>query len=361
MNKFFCKIIYVFFISAVLFSCTVTGFCAEKSEPDSFDISKGCISVYSKAGNVFILQNGKEKLYDRAVKFVGSSMENNIEITLDSKEKTELNIVFDGLSIDVSEKENAAAVKIVCKNNNKVNIITASETVLKSGKDCAGIDIENTDNGETEFCDEKDDIKGYGKLFVHGGRRGAGIGGGYNKSLRNVIISGGNIEAKNGETAAGLGGGGYGNCENIEITGGSLIAGGGEASNNLTCLGAGIGGGFMGQCKNLHISGGFCVGIGYYFSPGIGGGCGANSEDIIIDGGNVLASGRNSDYASIGNSFYSNKADKNIKVDKSCFIVPDEKKTTDFVYIINGVLLLAVICKIIYDCIKKSKRGEKGD
>ena len=168
-------------------------------------------------------------------------------------------------------------------------------------------------------------IMGSGKLtaspFDGGGTYsfGAGIGGGYNISCGNIVISSGTVKATGGNSGAGIGGGQSAGCGTITISGGTVDAtgdnngagiGGGYkgtcgaitiSGGNITAKGsgkngAGIGGGFIGTCGAITISGGTVTATGAKNAAGIGGGY-ANSSyaaicgNILIEGGTVEATG----------------------------------------------------------------------
>ena len=130
-------------------------------------------------------------------------------------------------------------------------------------------------------------IKG-GTVTATGGDEGAGIGGGYYYGNgENITITGGRVNATGGWGGAGIGGGGgYDGCsgKNITITGGTVTAGGGDR-------GAGIGGGINGSGEDITINGGTVTADGGVNAAGIGGGERGNGEDITITDGTVNAAG----------------------------------------------------------------------
>ena len=122
---------------------------------------------------------------------------------------------------------------------------------------------------------------------------GAGIGGGYELSCGNIVITGGSITANGGSTSAAIGGGHGVSCGSIAISGGTVTATGGEGA-------AGIGSGYYGgddaSCGSITITGGFVTATGGKNGAGIG--SGANSRgsnecgDITISGAcTVIATG----------------------------------------------------------------------
>lgn len=119
---------------------------------------------------------------------------------------------------------------------------------------------------------------------VKGNSYAAGIGGGgYEGSVANIYITGGNITA-NGGAGAGIGSGRYddfGNASHIYISGGVI-----EASSDRG--GAGIGGGAFTSASDIYVSGGRVV-ASAEGGAGIGGGQGGSATGIYISGGIIHA------------------------------------------------------------------------
>ena len=89
---------------------------------------------------------------------------------------------------------------------------------------------------------------GDGSLDASSNGWGAGIGGGWEISCGNIVISEGTITATGGNLAAGIGSGADGSdCGNITITGGTVEATGGNYA-------AGIGSGDEGSCGDITIT-----------------------------------------------------------------------------------------------------------
>ena len=150
-----------------------------------------------------------------------------------------------------------------------------------------------------------------GNIVIEGGTinatggdsSGAGIGAGSGSgSCGNITIKGGTITAIGGSQGAGIGGGEDANCKDIIISGGVIDAKGSsayEAGN-----GAGIGAGRNSNCGAIIISGGKVTAHGSYHGAGIGGGVGDSGislcNSIYISGGEIDATGGNSTGAGIG-------------------------------------------------------------
>ena len=142
-------------------------------------------------------------------------------------------ITLDGVNIDVSQvkEDNVFAFKIEDYSTGNVTVTLADGSVntLKSGRNHAG--LQKSDGSGTL------EIKGLGTLVAVGGDNGAGIGGGFQKPGKNIIINGGVITAIGGENGAGIGGGVSEEGFNIRITGGSVKA----TSTGGNAIGGGYG------------------------------------------------------------------------------------------------------------------------
>lgn len=161
------------------------------------------------------------------------------------------------------------------KGGATVNILFEGDNVLtgNSGVISAGIEVENGSTVNIYGMDNS-------TLTVTGGKYSAGIGGiGYNAtsennpSAGNVIIYSGNITAIGGNRGAGIGSGYHSSASDIRIYGG-----------NVTALGMGFGAGIG---SGYGTSGGALLAskVGYY-----------NGGNITISGGIVRAAGWNADF-----------------------------------------------------------------
>ena len=189
-------------------------------------------------------------------------------------------VTVTNLTLNASSVENRAAFAI--KVGMSVDLTLAGTNTLKSGKNCAGLQVP---------AGAAVTIGGEGSVEAVGGEYGSGIGGARadGKNAGNITINGGSVKATGGSFAAGIGGGQNGHGGNTTITNGTVRATGG--SN-----GAGIGGG-AGERNartsggTIAISGGSVTATAGYVSAGIGGGYFGNSGTISISGGVVSASG----------------------------------------------------------------------
>ena len=147
-------------------------------------------------------------------------------------------ITLRDVNIDVSGQNDTAAFSIA--DGAAVNLTLNGENTLKSGKNCAGLQVP----GGAVLVITKDSK---GSLTATGALEGTGIGGYYRGAGGEITINGGTVEASS-IGGAGIGGGlaygGYGAGGNITISGGTVkatseggagIGGGGSASSGGAC------------------------------------------------------------------------------------------------------------------------------
>ena len=166
-----------------------------------WDIANGDITV--KAGDA----EGKNKVSqgetidkdDTNTVITGESDKNTV--TIDTS-KGNVDVTFDDLKIDVSDK-GEAAVRV--EGNGDATIELDGDNELKSGGYNAG--LEKNEHESKGTLTIKDDKGKDGSLTAEGGFGGAGIGGGIESTGSNITIRGGTIEAVGGSNAAGIGDG----------------------------------------------------------------------------------------------------------------------------------------------------------
>ena len=205
-----------------------------------------------------------------------------------------LNLTLKDVKIDVSDTDDKAALRVQGDGNVEIELDGNNE--LKSGWHRAGLE-KNASEAEGTLT-LKDENKEAGSLTAKGGGSAAGIGGSYNgyhknNGTKNIIITGGTVNATGGQCGAGIGGGSDGGGKNITISGGTVTAAGGN-------YGAGIGGGDYGSGEDITINGGTVTATGGVRGAGIGGGgSGGGGKNITINSGTVNATG-GEDGAGIG-------------------------------------------------------------
>ena len=154
-------------------------------------------------------------------------------VTIDTS-KGDVDVTFDDLKIDVSDKGEAA---VTVRGNHDATIELDGDNELKSGGYHAGLEKNDERFEDDEIISGKltikDDKGKDGSLTAKGGEGGAGIGGGAEKTGSNITIQGGTIEAEGGEGAAGIGGGIKSTGSNITIQGGTIEAVGGKGAAGI--------------------------------------------------------------------------------------------------------------------------------
>ena len=197
---------------------------------DTWDISKGDITVNAESGGQTVTQGGGAAVEDSAPVITGSSKENNVTINADSGQTA--SVTLSGVNIDVRDKGKAA---VSTTGEGNVSIELNGGSTLRSGYEHAG--LEKNNGGSLTIADENKN----GKLTAKGGDYGAGIGGGWRGSGSDITISGGEVNATGGVNGAGIGGGCYGYGNNITVSGDAKLKVQGGVEDNIDGAGAGIG------------------------------------------------------------------------------------------------------------------------
>lgn len=127
------------------------------------------------------------------------------------------NVTLAGVNIDVSGKDDVAAMSIALGTTLDLTLAEGTTSSLKSGERCAG--LQNNGRGATLI------IFGSGSLEAQGGESAAGIGGKQTHPGVNIAIrDSARVTAIGGTYAAGIGGGEGGFGDNIAISGGYVKA-----------------------------------------------------------------------------------------------------------------------------------------
>ena len=208
-------------IAGIVVSSGISAYAAQ------WDIANGDITV--KAGDAEgtnRVTQGEKDVEDTDTVITGESKENTVTIDTSGGD---VDVTFDDLKIDVSDK-GEAAVRV--EGNGDATIELDGKNELKSGSYNAGLEKNGHESEGTLTI--KDDKGKDGSLTAEGGDGGgAGIGGRMESTGSNIKITGGTIEAVGGEGAAGIGGGVYGQGHDIEISGGKVSATGGDMDEKL--------------------------------------------------------------------------------------------------------------------------------
>ena len=206
-------------------------------------------------------------------------------VTVNAAQNATANVTLDGVNIDTRGTDKAA---VEIQGEGDVVIELDGSNTVQSDWNRAGVEKNTRDpwgtnpgsgNGNLTITDENET---HGSLKATGGSKGAGIGGGDDRSGSTHPPSPGNAEvtAQGGDYAAGIGGGYDNDGRNITISGNAeVIATGGS-------MGAGIGGGSdCGDGSYITIEGNAKVTAkGGDNAAGIGGGESCNGSNITITG-----------------------------------------------------------------------------
>ena len=201
-----------------------------------------------------------------------------------SGQEGEVNTInISGCTVSATSGEYAAAIGTGDESDSgcTINITNGSEVVATAGTDAAGIGTGNNIDG-TATINIADST-----VTAHGGRYGAGIGGGDDTDGGNITIDHSTVTADSKTDGAGIGGGESGAGGTILITNSSTVTatGGGYA--------AGIGGGDNGDAGNITISGHSNVtATAGEDGAGIGGGEDGDGGTVSITDSTVTATGK---------------------------------------------------------------------
>ena len=171
----------------------------------TWDIADGNITVRADEaeGTNNVKQGDNDFVKDEGDTVItGESKENTVTIDTSGGD---VDVTFDDLKIDVSDK-GEAAVRV--EGNGDATIELDGKNELKSGSYNAGLEKDGHRSEGTLTI--KDDKGKDGSLTAEGGDNGgAGIGGGKESTGSNITIRGGTVEAVGGSSAAGIGDGAY--------------------------------------------------------------------------------------------------------------------------------------------------------
>ena len=205
---------------------------------------------------------------------------------------SEVNLVFEGDNVlTANPSVNSAGIEVEEGSTVSIYGLEGSSLTVTGGRYSAGIGGIGYGSPSVENSKAGNVIIFSGNITVYGGDRGAGIGSGYHSSAGDIIIKGGNITAFGRGCGAGIGSGygtsggaavandgtptakgvGYYNGGNITISGGTVRAAATEIDFDIF---------------DVFDSDTYYASEGYSdtFAAGIGGGYGASSGNIIIEG-----------------------------------------------------------------------------
>ena len=255
-------------VAGIMFVCYPLAASAEQ-----YSISSGPVIIRATMENGQTKYTVNNNTVDaNEIEITGNNGVNAYYVEITSESGASALIRFKDLYIDNSTVDDGFAV--ITGGVGKVEIELDGDNTLKAGQYRAGLQ-----KGNVELLIIKDADGTAGKLSATGGVCGAGIGGGSDQSVDNIVIEGGTITATGGVDGAGIGGGCNGSGT-ITISVGAVTATGGEH-------GAGIGGGYKGS-GTVTIEEGTVEAAGGELGAGIGGGL-KGSGTVTINGGTVVA------------------------------------------------------------------------
>ena len=281
-SKCFTALIAGAVMAAAIIVSNGLGFYDEASVVLAYDIPTPDVT-YTGAVNPISISEDKTIMLD-GVTITGSALDpSGISITGGSS----VNIVLCGdntVSGYVDSGIFSAGIHVECGSTVSIYGLEGSSLTVTGGTNGAGIGgigfsrpgLSNPSAGNINIYS--------GTITATGGRKGAGIGSGYHQSAGDINIYGGVIKAVGTEYSAGIGSGyatsggteaasmvGYYNGGNITISGGNIIA-----TAGITDTG------------NIDIYDVDSFSINNDLAAGIGGGYGASSGNIIIEGDAVV-------------------------------------------------------------------------
>lgn len=239
----------------------------QSTDTDDFNVTGGNPSNdYTYADHVLTFTSGGQ------YRVSGTTTEDRIVIAA-----TNVTLTLAGVDIDVHENDYQAALLI--EGNATATIDLVGTNVLKSGRDCAGLQNNNQTDDSLVITSAEGAMEGYaGSLAASGGNAGSGIGGGY-QGNGTVTIEGGTVTASGDNGGSGIGGG--------ERASGTVTIEGGTVAATGKSGGSGIGGGFWGN-GTVTIEGGTVTASGATGGSGVGGGF-FGTGTVTIEGGSVKA------------------------------------------------------------------------
>ena len=242
---------------------------------------------------------------------------NTVTITAEEKGDT-ANVTLQDVDIEVdTAKTKSGAIEIKGDGNTNLEL-NGDNTVLVKNHwfEDEHAAIEKADKYGNGTLTIKDDVNDDGKLLAGGYKDTSAIGGGGTADLRdtsNITITGGEIKAIAGyDGGAGIGGGYGGTGKNICIKGNAHVTA-------VSSAGAAIGGG-IGSGNSVTITDDAVVNARSYFDAAIGGGDDAgrsNSPNTITISGNATVTAASDESSAIGDGRYGSLSDLTINIEKN--------------------------------------------
>ncbi len=230
---------------------TEKGFTNVIEMPEELDVANGEISI--DGTNKKYTQNNIEKQFTSRLLICGSITESSNAITISGgTQDSPVEIVLRDLNIE--DAKNA----ILIKEGAHVKLTIEGVNTVRSGKDAAGIKVEQYSTLEINAENTEQKLYSYGGSPYDGNGGGAGIGANPGCGYGNITINNGTIYAEGCKGGAGIGSGWEWSTENrtqgvITINGGNVTAVGSEGIGGFSCR-EGIGS--VNVTSNVKITGG---------------------------------------------------------------------------------------------------------
>ena len=188
----------VSFLLAIVIMLTVFPFGAFAEEPNLIylDISKGSIKISNGSVWGHTLDGETLTKYDSGAIYVVTGTTDKKTITVNGGAVT---LLFDNCNIDLSGTDNACAVTV--QNKSQLSLGIMSDSTIKSGKNCAGIQVTTTSS-----LDIIEPAAGNGGILnVYGGDNASAIGANANLHSGKIRIKYGTVNLYGGNNSAALG------------------------------------------------------------------------------------------------------------------------------------------------------------
>ena len=301
---------------------------------EEYDLNKGSVTVETKDnGNTYVTQANTETtdhLDTTGVTITSNGEKTSNTITVETAKDQTTDVTLQDVNIEVNTSDaKSGAIEIKGDGNTNLELNGDNTVMVKNGWEEEHAAIEKADKyGKEGTLTIKDDVnddgtaKGTdadttGKLLAGGYKDTSAIGGGGTADLRdtsNITITGGEIKAIAGyDGGAGIGGGYGGTGKNICIEGNAHVTA-------VSSAGAAIGGG-IGSGNSVTITGDAVVDAYSAFAAAIGNGdqVGRSNEPttITISGNATVHAETSEGSCAIGTSRDGSLSDLTINIEKN--------------------------------------------
>ncbi len=187
-----CLISFILIFSAF----SLDAFAADEPNLVYLDISKGTITI--AAGTIFAYSPDGTiiRTFDSTATYVVTGASDSTNIIVNGGAVT---LMLDNCNIDLSGIDDACA--LILKNNSNLSLGVMSDSTIKSGKNCAGIQV--TTNATLNIIEPAAGTGG--TLNVYGGDKAPAIGANKDKHSGNININYGTVNLYGGSNSSALG------------------------------------------------------------------------------------------------------------------------------------------------------------